>query len=177
MSEGSNLDGNLVSHNVMFQHTCVALTTVMGNEDLLAWFQAAIQDVPESRSDQIDVPELAVLWHARVNGNASGTYCIPFHVEAHSIHVAAVGRGNQCRVRRWTQRRPHERRTSRVIVRGLDSLDDARIVKAVRAQGTDPSPDYGPLGQTLSGGHFIEFDGAGVVIQIAAATKLIWGFS
>lgn len=64
-----------------------------------------------------------------------------------------------------------------MIVRGLDSLDDARIVKAVRAQGTDPSPDYGPLGQTLSGGHFIEFDGAGVVIQIAAATKLIWGFS
>lgn len=145
-----NLDGHLVAHNVMLHHLAVALTAVVRHEDLLAALQSAIQDVPETGTDQIYVPELAVLWHARVDGHLAGPDRSPFHVEPHDVHVGAARRGGHGRVRGRPQRRPNERRTGRAV-RRLDVLDDARVVESVRAQGTDAGPDDGPLGQTLSG--------------------------
>lgn len=153
VSKGRNLDGHLVAHNVMLHHLAVALTAIVRDEDLLAALQGAVQDVPEAGPDQLDVAELAILRYAVVDGHLARTHGVPFDVEAHHVHVGTVRRGHQGRVRGWAQGRPNERGAGGVV-RRLDVLDDARVVEAVRAQSTDPRPDDGPLGQTLSCRHF-----------------------
>lgn len=160
MSQCDNLNGHLVTENVVLDNLSVALASIVGHENLLAPLQRAVEDVPETGPDQIHVAELPILRYTWVNRHSARSHRVALHIEADHVHVAAGG-GGQCRVRRrwrWTEWGTHEGGTARrAVVRRLDVLDDASVVETVGAEGADTGPDNGPLGETLSRRHFDDF--------------------